>query len=156
MAAADTGSMTMAELLALRRKLSSALAQVDAIVESRPRPLEPIDRVVRTGSLVIDGAARRVLVDDQEIRLPRIEYELLTYLAVNVGQLVTIDELIMHIWHASAAESNRNNALKVHIRWLREKLAGRAPFRIVNVRGAGYRLEPLGGAAPLSTRQTAS
>jgi DNA-binding response OmpR family regulator len=29
----------------------------------------------------------------------------------------------------------------VHIRWLREKFAGKAPFQIVTVRGAGYRLD---------------
>jgi len=29
----------------------------------------------------------------------------------------------------------------VHIRWLREKFAGTAPFTIVTVRGAGYRLD---------------
>jgi DNA-binding response OmpR family regulator len=32
----------------------------------------------------------------------------------------------------------------VHIRWLREKLAGVAPFEIVTVRGIGYRLDRTG------------
>jgi DNA-binding response OmpR family regulator len=29
----------------------------------------------------------------------------------------------------------------VHIRWLRAKFSGRAPFQIVTVRGLGYRLD---------------
>jgi DNA-binding response OmpR family regulator len=29
------------------------------------------------------------------------------------------------------------------VRWLREKFAGRVPFEIVTVRGAGYRLDRL-------------
>ena len=29
----------------------------------------------------------------------------------------------------------------VHVRWLRQKFAGRAPFEIVTVRGVGYRAD---------------
>lgn len=153
LAAAQTGTMTMTELLDLRRKLSSALAQVDAMVAARPVARDPVDRI---GNFAIDGAARRVLVDDEEIRLPRIEYELLSCLVVNVGRLVTMDELITRIWPGPIVPANTNGALKVHIRWLREKLADRAPFRIVNVRGAGYRLDPVNGAAPLSATSPGS
>lgn len=143
--------MTTAELLDLRRKLSMALAQVDAMVAAQPVERAPVDRI---GNFTIDGAARRVFVGDQEIRLPRIEFELLSYLVVNVDRLVPVDELIAHIWPGPTRPLNRNGALKVHIRWLRGKLADRPPFRIVNVRGEGYRLErrpsTLPGSRPAS------
>lgn len=137
----DNGKQTMAELLALRRKLSSALAQVDAMVAAGPTARGgPVDRI---GNVAIDGEAHRVLVDGEELRLPRIEYELFDCLAGNVGRLVTFEELATRIWTEAKVPANPNRVLKVHIRWLRERLAGRGPLRIVNVRGAGYRLDLL-------------
>jgi DNA-binding response OmpR family regulator len=38
----------------------------------------------------------------------------------------------------------------VHIRWLREKFAGVAPFEIVTVRGIGYRLDRTGEPGELA------
>lgn len=152
MAAVEGGETAMSELLHLRRMLSLALAQVDAMVAARPIAREPIERI---GAVVIDRAARRVLVNDEEVRLPHIEYELLVYMLVNVGRLLPSDELIMHIWPGRNAPLNPTNALKVHIRWLREKLSDRAPFRIVNVRGEGYRLDPLDNGHSLAADGTA-
>lgn len=151
MAGVDGAELTMARLLDLRRTLSSALAQVDAMVTARPPARERIDRTgnLVVGNLVIDMAARRVLLDDEDVRLPRTEFELLGYMVLNMGRLVPIDELIAHIWPGPSLPLDPNGALKVHIRWLREKLANQVAFRIVNVRGVGYRLDRLNGEGPL-------
>lgn len=158
LAAVDGGEVTVARLLDLRRTLTSALAQIDAMVAARPTAPERLDRNgnLVIGNLVIDRVARRVLLEDEDIRLPRIEFELLGYMVLNRGRLVPIDELIAHIWPGPSLPLDPNGALKVHIRWLRERLADRASFRIVNLRGEGYRLDPLDGGGPLAAGAAAS
>lgn len=149
--------MTIEGLLGLRRTLSSALDQLDAMVEGWPLVREriaPIGNLV-VGNLVIDRMARQVMVEDEEIVLPRIEFELLAYLVLNMGRLVPNDELIDHIWPGPGIPVNPNNALKVHIRWLREKLVDRAPVRIVNRKGVGYRVDPLDRGLSLTGSGTA-
>jgi DNA-binding winged helix-turn-helix (wHTH) protein len=64
----------------------------------------------------------------------------------------TRDSLLENVWGREFTGDRKT--VDVHIRWLREKFAARAPFEIVTVRGIGYRLdrqatttEPVTGAA---------
>jgi DNA-binding winged helix-turn-helix (wHTH) protein len=47
--------------------------------------------------------------------------------------------LLENVWGREF--TGERKTVDVHIRWLREKFAGRAPFEIVTVRGIGYRLD---------------
>jgi two-component system phosphate regulon response regulator PhoB len=49
------------------------------------------------------------------------------------------DVLLENVW---GLEFNGDRkTVDVHIRWLREKFAARAPFEIATVRGIGYRMD---------------
>src|SRR5260370_1438797 len=72
-------------------------------------------------------------------RTSRPELVLLSYLLAFPGRVHTRDSLLENVWGREF--TGERKTVDVHIRWLREKFAGRAPFEIVTVRGIGYRLD---------------
>ena len=126
-----TKPFSMRELLArvgavLRR--SAAPAQADEVPERQ-----------QVGSFLIDRAARRVILDGVELALSRREFDLLSFLVANPDRVHSRDFLLQQVWGYDFTGDRKT--VDVHVRWLREKLEGRAPFRIATVRGAGYRLD---------------
>jgi DNA-binding response OmpR family regulator len=91
------------------------------------------------GAFILDRAARRVLLDGADVRLTLREFDLLSYLIGHRGRVHTRDALIQNVWGPDFLGDQKT--VDVHIRWLREKFAERAPFEIVTVRGVGYRLD---------------
>jgi len=63
----------------------------------------------------------------------------LSYLLAHPGRVHTRDVLLENVWGHEF--SGDRKTVDVHVRWLREKFAGVAPFEIVTVRGVGYRLD---------------
>jgi two-component system response regulator RegX3 len=104
--------------------------------EKQPRSIPERDSI---GEFSIDRAARRVLLHGTEVRLTAREFDLLSYLVANGGRVQTRDALLEHVWGAEFTGDRKT--VDVHIRWLREKFAGKAPFEIVTLRGIGYRLD---------------
>ena len=91
------------------------------------------------GNFSIDRAARRVMIDGQEVRLTTREFDLLSHLLASSGRVQSRGRLLQQVWGENF--SGESKTVDVHIRWLREKFAAVAPFAIVTVRGAGYRLD---------------
>lgn len=89
----------------------------------------------KLGYLIIDRA------NQETITLPRKEFELLYQLASHPGQLFTRAQLIEQIWGLDYEGDERT--IDTHIKRLRERFAGyeTTSFRIVTLRGLGYRLE---------------
>jgi DNA-binding response OmpR family regulator len=99
-------------------------------------PRRPTPQLV-AGPIVLDEAARRVLVDDRPVDLSPREFSLLEALLRHAGQVLTRDQLLDHAWPFSVAVTP--NAVDAYIHYLRTKL-GDAGSRIETVRGVGYRL----------------
>ncbi len=93
----------------------------------------------RLGDFLIDRAARRVQLAGQDLRLTPREFDLLSFLVAHPGRALSRTVLIDRVWGAGFGGDSKT--VDVHVRWLREKLAGRVPFEIVTVRGVGYRLD---------------
>jgi len=102
---------------------------------------KPDGRIV-VGDIAIDPAAHIVTLRDQPIDLAPKAFELLRVLALNTGQVMSLNELLEHVWGVEFM--GEPQVVYVHIRWLREKLEDDAsqPKRIVTVRGVGYKLLP--------------
>ena len=94
----------------------------------------------RNGPLRIDFAARSATVNGKEIRLTPIEYSLLRVLAVNVGKVVTLRQLLSEIWGDNSEGQSQH--LRVHLSNLRRKLAaaGFDTRALRNEPAIGYRL----------------
>ena len=112
--------------------MAELVARIQALVRrahGRSRP------EITLGRLVVDTAAQRALLDGAAVRLTGLEYRLLAYLALHVGQVVSKTELTEHLY---AQDFDRDsNTLEVIIARLRKKLG---EGFIETIRGQGYRL----------------
>lgn len=71
--------------------------------------------------LEIDQVHRKVYCSDEEVHLTAKEYDLLCLLAANKGRVLTYEQIYRKVWKEEAF-GNANNAIKCHIRNLREKI----------------------------------
>lgn len=99
------------------------------------------DKIIKIGNLTLNRD--RYLVeykDGKTMTIPMKEFELLYKLGNYPGQLFTRDTLIEQIWGMDYEGDERT--VDVHIKRLRERFASYvSDFRIVTIRGLGYRLE---------------
>jgi|TARA_B110000495_G_C22949874_1_gene556247 DNA-binding response OmpR family regulator len=114
------------ELLARIRKLLKTDGHAKALLEFQ--------------DLKIDLNARKVTSKDLEIELTKQELDLLAFLVMNSGNIVTKNELLEEIWEILYPVEEDVNKVEVYIGYLRKKLK---PFNldshIKTVRGFGYR-----------------
>ncbi|MEZ8860823.1 response regulator transcription factor VxrB [Vibrio sp. 10N.247.311.51] len=87
-------------------------------------------------NLVIDKATREVFFNEQEVTLTRTEFDLLLFLASNLGRVFTRDELLDHVWGYNHFPTTRT--VDTHVLQLRQKLPG---LEIETLRGVGYKMK---------------
>jgi two-component system, OmpR family, KDP operon response regulator KdpE len=89
----------------------------------------------------IDLERRRVTVDNEEVRLSRTEWELLSQLAGNAGRVMLHGELLSRIWGPEFRDEV--HYLRTWVSRLRAKLEpdDDAPELITTFPGIGYRME---------------
>ena len=97
-------------------------------------------QTVQVGELRMDRKTYEITAYDQNLTLPRKEFELLFKLASYPGRTFSRDQLIEDIWGYDFEGNERT--LDVHINRLRERFPeDKHSFRIRTIRGLGYRLE---------------
>ena len=99
------------------------------------------DTIYRCGGLQINDDTKEVYVDDEQIKLTPIEYNILLLLTKNAGKVFSIDEIYKQIWNEEAIGDD--NTVAVHIRHIREKIEinPREPRYLKVVWGVGYKIE---------------
>jgi len=98
------------------------------------------DHGVRAGLLELDDDGHVATLNGENIDLPLKEFELLFLLAAHKGRTLTRGFILDEIWGYDFDGNGRT--LDVHINRLRDRFTDDG-FRIVTVRGVGYRLEDL-------------
>ena len=88
----------------------------------------------------IDTGSHKVSVDDRQVELTSIEFELLRALAEHAGRVLSREQLLEKVWGYDYYGEVR--VVDVHVGHIRRKL-GDDRF-IATVRGAGYRFEDEG------------
>jgi two-component system KDP operon response regulator KdpE len=119
--------------------LEELLARIRAVVR-RQAAVASGAAVIRAGELSIDLERRLVTVAGREIHLTPTEYELLRYLAVHAGKLITHTILLREVWGSYAVGEPQNT--RYVVAQIRRKL-GDDPARprfIATEPGVGYRL----------------
>ena len=97
-------------------------------------------QVVHIGHIVIDRSRYVIIQDGIDVDIPRKEFELLFKLAGFPGRTFLRDRLITDVWGYDFDGNERT--LDVHIGRIRERFPTEASgFKIMTVRGLGYRLE---------------
>jgi two-component system, OmpR family, response regulator len=95
---------------------------------------------VGVGRAVLERATREAVVDGERISLPQKEFELLLKLGSRPGITFSREAVIQDVWGMDFDGTERT--VDVHVNRLRDRLPQeRSGFRIVALRGIGYRLE---------------
>ena len=87
--------------------------------------------------IYINLARREVVADGNKCNLTYKEYELLRYLAVNKGIVLTRDKIMESVWGFDFQGESRT--VDMHIKTLRQKL-GQCGNIIQTVRNVGYKM----------------
>ncbi|MHB8079076.1 MAG: response regulator [Candidatus Krumholzibacteriia bacterium] len=118
----------MSELLARMR------AALRRVLQEAPSPL------FRAGGLEVDLARRRVAVEGREVPLTPTEYELLRFLVMHAGRVVTHRQALKQVW--GEAFAGQAHLLRVNVSNLRRKLEPEParPRYLLTEPGVGYRL----------------
>lgn len=105
--------------------------------------------VLEVDDLVMDTRARAVRVRGRTLSLTRKEYDLLLFMVVNKGRLISRDALAEHIWGDHMDMADNTDVLYSHIKNLRAKIrAAGGADRLRTVYGLGYTYDTDGGTAP--------
>ena len=106
------------------------------------------DRTITAGALQIDPERRNVTVQGRPVKLTRKQFELLCYLGVNAGRLLTHQMILQNVWGSTYGADVA--ALRVHINHLRRKIEPDPahPAIILTEVGTGYRFVSQDGPGP--------
>lgn len=97
------------------------------------------DENIIIGNLVIDNSKHEVKNKDELVKLTLKEYQLLEYLAINKGKVLSRNSLLDRVWGDDYFGDTRT--LDVHIRHLRKKIKCESGEIIETVRGVGYKMK---------------
>jgi DNA-binding response OmpR family regulator len=117
---------------------SELAARVRAVLRRMSNQDRPQEAIFRYRDLIIDFTSRRVMVNNQELKLTSTEYKLLSYICLNAGRVVTPDQLLDKVWGEEYIGAP--HLLQVNIARLRKKLgdSARKPNYILTRPGIGY------------------
>lgn len=118
----------------LRRytKLNSNFTRLEKEVSSN---------IIEIEELTINFETHQVLINEKEIKLTPIEFDIVGLLAKNRGKVFSIENIYESVWNETFIQSD--NTVMVHIRKIREKIEEntRKPKYIKTVWGVGYKIE---------------
>ena len=99
------------------------------------------------GDLTIDFARRRTQRNGEEIKLPRTEFDIGSFLVRNLERVVTANKVLQRVWDPCHGEYAQK--LRVHIGHIRKKIQENpsAPRFLLTESGVGYRFSTPARAA---------
>lgn len=114
------------------------LARVRALLR-RTSPTDSVVTEIVCGELTIDLARRTVTLRDEQVKLTRTEFDILSLLARNAGRVVTSSMLLEQVWGPEYVRDTQT--LRVHVSHLRKKIEtpGDVPRFVLTEPGVGFR-----------------
>lgn len=116
------------------------MARIKAVL--RRNQAEPGGHTFLSGphGLTLDEESRSVALGETELSLTRIEYDLIQYLLLHQGQILSREQLLSQAWGYDFVGDTR--AVDSAIKRLRKKLQDQMPGAVFieTVRGFGYRM----------------
>jgi len=130
-------------------ELSELLARVRSLLRRRtwersaqPPPIADTGAVITFGGAVINCERGEARMDGHEVKLTRLEFDLLRYFADNPGRVLSRQELQEQVWKLAHYPSTRmvDNFIVRLRRHFEPDPAN--PIYFVSVRGTGYKFNP--------------
>ncbi|KAB2824570.1 response regulator transcription factor [Aliivibrio finisterrensis] len=120
--------------------LTKPFAEAELLARLRAHLRSPESDEAKTqlnvGNLSIDTSTRDVVNSGENVTLTRTEFDLLLFLASNLGKVFTRDELLDQVWGYNHFPTTRT--VDTHILQLRQKIVG---IDIETLRGVGYKMK---------------
>jgi two-component system, OmpR family, alkaline phosphatase synthesis response regulator PhoP len=117
-------------------KPSLLISRIKALLRRYAGNVEDTGDTLIAGPLTIDKERYIVLMDGNEIVLPKKEFELLNLLASKPNKVFSREEIFAKVWGNNVVVGDRT--IDVHVRKLREKIGLQV---IKTVKGVGYKFE---------------
>lgn len=130
----------MARVKANLRKYDAVLLESREEKKQEEQGKKQLENKIRVGDITLDLDKFEVKIKDEVIDLTLREFEVLKFLAMQTGQIVTREELLEKVWGYEYYGDIRT--VDVTVRRIREKIEKdtTAPKRLVTKRGIGYYL----------------
>jgi two-component system OmpR family response regulator len=116
--------------------LEELVARITAVLRRSGRDPEAV--ALQCGDLEMDDDAHLVTKAGAEVALSPTEYNLLRYLLVNRGRVVSKAQILDHVWDYDFGGDG--GVVETYIGYLRRKLDTGEPRLIHTIRGVGYTL----------------
>ena len=113
--------------------MDELLARCRALVRRSYGKARPI---IAVGEIEIDTTARKVVFQGRQEDLPAMEYRLIEYLAMRLGDVVSKEEILDRLYGSDTEPFS--NVIEVYVSSLRKRFGVES---IHTVRGLGYRLQ---------------
>lgn len=118
--------------------IEELLARIRKVLKRLPVTPETT-AVLKSGKLLLDMDKYTVSYDGEPVELTKTEFDLLKYLMLNKGIVLTRENILDKVW--GYEYTGDTNVVDVYIRYLRTKLDERYGKKFIHtVRGVGYQL----------------
>ncbi|CAN5409580.1 response regulator transcription factor [soil metagenome] len=124
------------DYLAKPFSLDELVARISAVL--RRTGTEKNDALLSCGNLALDDDAHLVTREGRDVALSPTEYNLLRYLLINQGRVVSKAQILDHVWQYDFGGDG--GVVETYIGYLRRKLDSAEHRLIHTVRGVGYSL----------------
>ncbi len=115
--------------------LDELLARIEAILR-RVSSADRWPRRIAVGDLTLDQEGRSVHRAAQRIEMSRTEFNVLEFLMMNAGRVVSKQQILEHVWQYDFG--GESTVVETYISYLRKKLDCLGPAMIHTMRGVGY------------------
>ena len=113
------------------------LSRIRSVLRRTKKPQEAGKKLLAFEGIVVDQEQHSVTSGGREVQLTLKEFDLLCYLLLNKGIVLSRDQIMQAVWDSPFEMESRT--IDMHIKSLRQKLGSEGAC-IRTVRGVGYRL----------------
>jgi DNA-binding response OmpR family regulator len=118
--------------------IEELLARIRKVLKTKSTSPEKKD-LLCAGKLCLDISKYSVTYNNEAVELTKTEFDLLKYLLLNKGIVLTRENILERVWGYD--HLGDTNVVDVYIRYLRSKLDEKYGTKLINtVRGVGYQL----------------
>jgi len=112
------------------------LARIKSLIR---RDKETKTNIIKIKNILIDTSKNKVYKNGKLIELTKKEYQILLYLSMNKGKIVSKEELENHLWDENS--ELWSDTLRTHVKNLRRKIENKNENIIKTIKGIGFEID---------------
>jgi DNA-binding response OmpR family regulator len=112
------------------------LARIKSLIR---RDKETKTNIIKIKNILIDTSKNKVYKNGKLIELTKKEYQILLYLSMNKGKIVSKEELENHLWDENS--ELWSDTLRTHVKNLRRKIEKKNENIIKTIKGIGFEID---------------